>query len=212
MRLRCFLWFFTMIALAGLLVPSPMAAQDQNHDKQAHYQVFNLGTLGGTSSAGNTINNIGWAIGSANLPGDTTGHATAWLYGLKFDLGTLGGPNSNVVFPNRNNHGEVVGISQISSRDPLGEDWSCSAFFAPATATGHVCLGFVWKWGNMTPLPTLGGNNGFAAAVNNSGRVVGWAENSVHDPTCLAPQVLQFRAVVWGPEKRSNHTVTAIQR
>jgi probable HAF family extracellular repeat protein len=51
----------------------------------------------------------------------------------------------------------------------------------------------------MTALPTLGGNNGFATSVNSSGQVVGWAENTVHDPTCVAPQVLQFEAVVWGP-------------
>jgi probable HAF family extracellular repeat protein len=31
--------------------------------------------------------------------------------------------------------------------------------------------------------------------------VVGWAETAVHDPTCAPPQVLQFEAVIWGPEK-----------
>jgi hypothetical protein len=25
------------------------------------------------------------------------------------------------------------------------------------------------------------------------------AENAVHDPTSIAPQVLQFEAVIWGP-------------
>jgi probable HAF family extracellular repeat protein len=49
----------------------------------------------------------------------------------------------------------------------------------------------------MKRLPTLGGNNGFATDVNDRGQVVGWAETRVHDPTCNAPQVLQFRAVVW---------------
>jgi len=53
----------------------------------------------------------------------------------------------------------------------------------------------------MTPLPTLGGNQGFATGVNNSGQVVGWAETPVHDPTCNTPQVLQFRAVLWEPRK-----------
>jgi probable HAF family extracellular repeat protein len=51
----------------------------------------------------------------------------------------------------------------------------------------------------MTPLPTLGGNNGFATSVNDRGQIVGWAENTVHDPTCVLPQVLQFEAVIWGP-------------
>ena len=52
----------------------------------------------------------------------------------------------------------------------------------------------------MRALPTLGGNNGFATGANNRGQVVGWAENAVQDPTCVPPQVLQFRAVIWGPE------------
>ena len=34
---------------------------------------------------------------------------------------------------------------------------------------------------------------------HDRGQIVGWAENKVHDPTCVAPQVLQFEAVVWGP-------------
>jgi probable HAF family extracellular repeat protein len=54
----------------------------------------------------------------------------------------------------------------------------------------------------MRALPTLGGNNGYAAGVNQHGQVVGWAENTVHDPTCNPPQVLQFRAVIWGPRGR----------
>jgi probable HAF family extracellular repeat protein len=52
----------------------------------------------------------------------------------------------------------------------------------------------------MRPLPTLGGTNGFATGANNKGQIIGWAENTVHDATCVVPQVLQFRAVVWGPK------------
>jgi probable HAF family extracellular repeat protein len=57
----------------------------------------------------------------------------------------------------------------------------------------------------MRPLPTLGGTNGFATGANNRGEIVGWAENTVHDPTCVPPQVLQFRAVVWGPAPGQIH-------
>jgi len=50
----------------------------------------------------------------------------------------------------------------------------------------------------MTPLPTLGGNNGQALEVNNRGQVVGVAENTTPDPTCVdTPQVLQFKPVIW---------------
>jgi len=101
---------------------------------------------------------------------------------------------------NKSNNGVVVGISQTSTPDPLNESWSCSAFIA---ANGKTCLGFVWEAGVMTPLPTLGGSNGFAAGVNSQGQVVGWAETLVHDPTCNLPQVLQFRAVVWEPKNGS---------
>lgn len=177
------------------------AQQPQVSTKAAHYRVLNLETLGGTASTGNTINNRGVAMGAANLAGDMVEHATAWFYGFEFDLGTLGGPNSNIVFPNRNERGEIVGISQTHTPEPLGEQWSCSAFFPTATGTGYTCLGFAWKWGEMSALPTLGGDNGFAAAVNNLGQVAGWAENKVHDPTCVSPQVLQFEAVIWGPGK-----------
>lgn len=53
----------------------------------------------------------------------------------------------------------------------------------------------------MQALPPLsGGIDSYAAGINNNGQVVGWAENGVHDATCNSPQVLQFEAVVWGPQ------------
>jgi probable HAF family extracellular repeat protein len=165
-------------------------------------QVTNLPSLGGTSSAGSSINNRGWVAGISNLPGDQVQHAALWKGETIVDLGTLGGPNSGVLWPVKNERGNISGISQTARPDPLGERWSCSAFFPAATGTGHQCLGFVWKDGVMRALPTLGGTNGFATGANNKGQVVGWAENTVHDPTCVAPQILQFRAVVWGPNQR----------
>jgi probable HAF family extracellular repeat protein len=50
----------------------------------------------------------------------------------------------------------------------------------------------------VTPLPTLGGNNGVANQIDNRGDVAGMAENATPDPACPAPQVLQFKPVVWG--------------
>lgn len=165
------------------------------------YRVTNLPSLGGAISRGNSVNHRGWVAGYSNLPGDQSRHATLWLGGSIFDLGTLGGPNSSVAWPVKNNRGLIVGISQTATPEPLGENWSCAAFFPGATATGYTCLGFVWEKGVMKALPTLGGNNGFAAGANNRGQVVGWAENNVQDPTCVPPQVLQFRAVLWEPKR-----------
>jgi probable HAF family extracellular repeat protein len=175
------------------------AAQEQPpQDQLPHYRIVNLGTLGGTSSSGNTINNVGVAMGTANLTGDIAGHATIWAFGIKQDLGTLGGEtvNSTVAWPNRNNHGEVAGISETSNIDPLGERFSCPVFFP---LTGRSCVAFMWEQGLITALPSLGGNNSVGAGINNRGQIVGWAENAVHDGTCDPPQVLQFEAVIWGP-------------
>lgn len=166
------------------------------------YHVSNLPSLGGTVSRGNSINNRRWVTGYSNLPGNQSRHATLWRNGSILDLGTLGGLNSSVTWPVKNNRGIIVGIAQTATPDPLGERWSCSAFFPGPNNTGYTCLGFVWEDGVIRALPTLGGNNGFATGANNRGQVVGWAENTFHDPTCVAPQVLQFRAVIWGPKDR----------
>jgi probable HAF family extracellular repeat protein len=125
--------------------------------------------------------------------------AALWRERALDTLGTLGGPNSNVQWPGLSSSGMVVGIAETPELDPLGEEWSCTAFFP--TVTGHICRGFVWESGSMTPLVPLGGNQSFAADVNSRGQVVGWAETPVVDPTCNEPQVLQFRAVLWEPKK-----------
>jgi probable HAF family extracellular repeat protein len=187
------------LATALLLTGVQGAGVAATPSAQTRYHVTNLASLGGTVGAGNSINNRGWLAGTSNLPGDQVQHAALWRNGSLTDLGTLGGPNSGVLWPVKNDRGIISGISQTAQPDPLGERWSCSAFFPAPTAVGHQCLGFRWEDGVMTPLPTLGGTNGFATGTNNRSETVGWAENTVHDPTCVAPQVLQFRAVIWGP-------------
>jgi probable HAF family extracellular repeat protein len=99
----------------------------------------------------------------------------------------------------KNNNGTIAGISDTSIVDPLGEIWSCAEAFFPSSS-GHTCRGFVWQDQVMSALPTLGGNNGVAAGANNLGQIAGWAETAIHDPTCIAPQVLQFEAVIYEPK------------
>jgi probable HAF family extracellular repeat protein len=160
-----------------------------------------LPSLGGTSR-GNAINASGLIAGYSNFS-DGSRHAALWENGV-IDLGTLGGPNSSVPWPGLNHRGTVAGIAETEQIDPLGESWSCAAFFP--SATHHVCRGFVRTNGELHALPTLGGTNGFATAVNNQGQIVGWSETPVHDPTCSAPQVLQFRATLWDAK-----TLTAVE-
>ena len=170
--------------------------EGSNEDAQIVYEEITLPSLGGTQSSGNGVNDLEWVTGSSTLSGNQSVRATLWLDGRARDLGTLGGASSNVVWPVKNLVGLISGIAETSTVDPLGEQWSCSAFIPN---TGHTCLGAVWEFGKIRALPTLGGNNGFATGSNDRRQVVGWAENAVHDPTCTSPQVLQFRAAIWGP-------------
>lgn len=192
-----------VLLIAVITIPVRLAAQGpHNSSTPTSYRVFNLGTLpGGTLSEGYTINDLGWVMGQSLTSVNGQMMATLWLGGLKIPLGTLGGLNSSVLWPNKNVSGQIVGVAETAKVDPNGELWSCSGLFAPAPPTLHQCLGFVWQFGHMSPLPTLGGNNGFAAAENDLGKVVGWSETPVHDPTCSSArgtEVLQFRATWWG--------------
>src|SRR5262249_14705682 len=195
-------WITALALLAALLMPVHRGAQDSPNP--THYVVFDLGTLGGANAGGNSINNINnpsWVTGTSTLDGNQVAHAALWVNGSKIDLGALGGPGSNsgIAWPVKNEHGIIVGFSETAEVNPLGERFSCPSFFLGVPRTGHSCQGFKWANGTMTPLPTLGGFNSYATGVNNRGQVVGWAENTVHDPTCVPPrQVLQFRAVMWG--------------
>jgi probable HAF family extracellular repeat protein len=173
-------------------ITSPARA---DHRPDPTYVITELDSLGGTSGAGSSINNRGWVAGLSNVAGDEVTHATLWRAGSATDLGTLGGPNSAVLWPVKNDRGIVVGVAETAAIDPREELWSCSFFFP--SATGHVCRGFVWQNGQMEALPTLGGTHGFATGANNHGNVVGWAETAAEDPSCNSPQVLGFHAALW---------------
>jgi probable HAF family extracellular repeat protein len=164
------------------------------------YEVTYLDSIGGIRSRGNSINNREWIAGFSFVTTNTRRHATLWRDGLAKDLGTLGSPdrNSNVAWPVKNNRGFIAGISQTDTPEPNGESWSCAAFFGGQS--GFICLGFRWQNDVMTRLlPLAGGNNSFATGADNQGRVVGWAENGIHDGNCVGTQVLRFLPVTWAP-------------
>lgn len=164
------------------------------------YNVTNLGTLGGSLSGANSINNHNWASGFSTLASGSYFHAALWQNGsAAVDLGTLGGPNSGVEWPVKNDRGLISGIAETSQSQPHGEIWSCAAGFFPQPPSGHVCRGFAWHHGKMMKLPTLGGANGFAAGANEAGQIAGWAETRKRDSTCTAPQVFGFEAVLYEP-------------
>jgi probable HAF family extracellular repeat protein len=156
---------------------------------QASYKVQDLGVehpdnLGMVMG----LNNYGWSLImdqrldpfsvslSANL---VAGTDRISIGELNLELGTLGGKNSSINWNGINDRGEAVGMSETSVPDPNGEDLCLFG-------THLTCLPFLWQNGVMSALPTVGGNNGQASAINNSGQVVGYAENGTVDSTCPA--------------------------
>lgn len=178
--------------LTVLALPPQLAAQQQEGKARPfpHYTVTDLGTLGGMSSGAFGINAKSHVGGTASVPGEYQ-HPFLWTKrkGM-LDLGTLGGPNADGSGPN--NRDEVPIFSETLDSDPFGENFC-------GFGTGHICLAAVWKHGQMTALPTLGGHNAQALAINGPGQIIGVAETGTLDPQCPAPQALDFEAAIWEP-------------
>src|SRR5881227_3940818 len=187
----------TLLIAAACCCGAALAQTPAKAKPKVQYNVSNLTSLGGTSSGGNSINDLSWVAGYSRLQ-DRNRHATLWRNSALTDLGTLGGPNSSVTWNVKNTAGILVGISQTADPQLLGESWSSAAFYSTPNNVGYINLGFVWEQNQMRGLPNFpGGNNGFATGANNLGQVVGWAENGVHDTTCCCTQVLQFLPAMW---------------
>jgi probable HAF family extracellular repeat protein len=199
----------TMTHIAGitlftlLAMPVELAAQEthpQSAPKLQRYTVTDLGPLeGGNFSQPFFMNKSGVVSGSSNLA-DNTQHAVLWVNKLIADLGTLGGPNSTAFDINAANL--AVGEAETSTSDPNGEDFC-------GFGTHLICQPFLWDRGVMTALPTLGGNNGLVNQISDSGTAVGYVENATPDPNCPAPQVLEFKPVVWANGKVKQLTTAA---
>jgi probable HAF family extracellular repeat protein len=166
------------------------------HGSGVHYRIVQLPTLGGLEDFANWINDRGWVAGAADLAGGHNEHAFLWRDNRIHDLGTLGGNNS-LAWP-VNDQGTVAGDSVTSTNDPLRENFCHFNIDGKFVFTKRTCSGYVLLRDVMTALPTLGGNNSSVFGMNNRGEIVGTAENNTRDPSCSAPQVLDFEAVVWG--------------
>jgi probable HAF family extracellular repeat protein len=156
---------------------------------QAGYRVTDLGTGGSANEAcAMSVNDEGWTeIMAGNVEAGQnvdslsatliSGRALIDVDGFKLDLGTLGGKNSWMNWGEINNFGQTVGFSETAVPDPNGED-ICGF------GTHLTCRPFLWQFFHMSSLPTLGGNNGEASAINSRGQIVGMAENGAVDSTC----------------------------
>jgi probable HAF family extracellular repeat protein len=185
----------TLRHLRNFWIPAVMTmvlACFSNAVAQASYKVQDLGVQNPDDlGMAMGLNNYGWTLNmeqlldpfsvslSANL---VAGTDSISIGELKLPLGTLGGKNSSINWNGINDSGESVGMSETSVPDPNGED-------VCGFGTHLTCLPFLWKNGVMYGLPPVGGNNGQASGINNSGQVVGYAENGVVDSTCPAGMI-----------------------
>jgi probable HAF family extracellular repeat protein len=113
-----------------------------------------LGTLGGSPSYGQAINDVDMVVGLSYLSGNAVFHAFLAWQGRMADLGTLPGSANSWAY-GVNNVGQVVGFSGNSINDY------------------HA---FLWDRVNgMQDLGTLGGVRSYANAINDVGQVVGFA-------------------------------------
>jgi probable HAF family extracellular repeat protein len=141
-----------LIVLAVLSLGTSRLAAVQN----PVYTITDLGTLGGTTTVANKINNCGEVVGTARL---ASGQQHAYLYrnGVMQDLGTLGG---NLTEPaGINIRGQVVGRARN----------------APS---GTATRAFLWENGVMKDLNELiPAGSGWvllqATAINAAGQIVG---------------------------------------
>jgi len=155
---------------------------------QTSYRVTDLGTLGNDNlSCAMSVNNQGLVLfqDASMVPGeqDNAGgkilkaRDAIGINGSQVDLGTLGGENSWMNWGEINDRAQIVGYSETAVLDPNGED-VCTF------GTHLTCRPFLWQDFHMSALPTLGGNNGQASAINNRGQIVGFAEDGTVDSSC----------------------------
>ena len=174
-----------------------------NAGAQARYRVTDLGTEGSNDlGCAMSLNSYGWTeIMAQNVEAGEVdsifgkllgGRALIDADGFKFDLGTLGGPNSSMNWGEINDFAQIVGFSETNVPDPNGED-------VCGFGTHLECRPFLWQPFHMSALPLLGGNNGEASAINNRGQIAGFAETATVDSGC--PPSLIRTPVLWEPGK-----------
>ena len=156
-----------------------------------------LGTLGGSDSTANAINNQGVVTGGA-LTANNAWHAFRYDEALGMrDLGTLGGSSSVGIALNEAGH--IVGYADTAEGNyhafvdtgiamlDLGTFGGKNSYATGINASGQVVgaaqlpngyrRAFLYKPGSgMIELPTLGGRISVATGINDSGVVVGASE------------------------------------
>jgi probable HAF family extracellular repeat protein len=140
----------------------------------------------GNDAYANWVNEEGLSVGwSATgvldpITGAPEAHAVIWTPdGKVFDLGTLGGYQSqaNAV----NDFGQITGWVENTTPDPF------------SFGEGAETQAFIWQFGVMRPLGTLGGPDSIAFYINNLGQAAGCSyTNSTPNAATGSPTIDAF--------------------
>ena len=180
--------------VSALALSVPLSAQSQ-----PSYSITDLGPAGNPFSQATGLNNYGLVTG-VDTASNGNQHAVAWYWGTLTDISRpgLGGVNSAAGGVNK--FGQIIGVAETSATDPKNENFC-------GFGTSRQCVAFLWDFGTMTALPSLGGTNSTFGGINDLGEIAGIAENAHHDTRCptkaavngTGPLYYDFEAVVWGP-------------
>ncbi len=194
--------FGLALALCAGMAQAQEATDQMRSSDHIRYNLIDLGALSGGFSQASYISNFGAIAGNSSVSSGPI-HATLWYRGSILDLAANQPAELNSAAYEINDFGLISGESEISTNDPNTENF-CSFF------TTSECRAFRWQFGVMTQLPTLGGNNAASeGGINDRGEIAGFSESSTNiDPDCpntilpngSGPQMLDYEAVIWGPQ------------
>jgi len=180
----------------------------------SNWTLTDLGTLGGSETLADSINDLGQVVGMSRIADDSDIHAFFYDNGVMQDLAPINSGDIRASFRlGLNNVGQIAsGVMvddayyptiynrQTRQTTPLGSLGSTFGFTGVATAindsgfavgisylNSDVRHGFVYRNGTLSDLGSLGGYSG-ALAINSGGTAVGFSSDS--------PNGFQ-RAVIW---------------
>lgn len=161
----------------------------------ARYTIKDVGTLGGTFTDANAINNLGQVAGRSSLMTDPPLRAYIWdpTTGM-MNLGAMPPDYPDSLANDLNDQGEVVGEVMYNGWHAVRWKNGSLTQLLPGRensiayginnsgkivgiryGTGSQYKGFVWENGVISNLPTLGGSVDMAYGINESGQLAGWA-------------------------------------